>query len=72
MNLVQVANGFSGVYFEDGLCAWDQAASALIITEADGAVCDLHDDVPYDLNWRCMIAACSNKLANDVFHLRRH
>jgi len=65
LNLCSIASGHADAYYEFGLHIWDMAAAALILTEANGYVCDTRGG-PLDLQNRRIIGACSEKLAKEV------
>lgn len=65
MNMTALASGQVDGYYEFGLHIWDIAASALIIEEANGFVCDTKGG-PLDLQSRRILAASSEKLAREL------
>jgi fructose-1,6-bisphosphatase/inositol monophosphatase family enzyme len=44
LELSEVARGSADVFLLNGLCCWDIAASVLIVREAGGWVCDMHEN----------------------------
>ncbi|KAA0193768.1 hypothetical protein HAZT_HAZT006102 [Hyalella azteca] len=68
LDMCLVAEGAAEVYWENGLHAWDMAASVLLITEAGGVVLDITGG-PHDLMNRRVLCAASPQLAQQMVQL---
>ncbi|XP_077868290.1 inositol monophosphatase 1-like [Saccoglossus kowalevskii] len=69
--MCEVARGNADAYYEFGIHCWDYAASDLIVREAGGVVIDTEGGA-LDLMARRVLAASSQKLADQISHRIKH
>ena len=73
VELCLMAGGFADLYFEIRLMPWDYAASALILKEAGGCICDLDGNFPSLQKPSLVVAANFPKSMERILEtVRRH
>lgn len=60
-----LAEGAADLFLHAGLCIWDMAAGAVIVTEAGGVLRTINGD-PFDPHGRSLLAASSEALIEEV------